>query len=502
MPALISAGIGAGGSLLSGILGKGGAEKAAQAQLEAARVASATQLQMFNQNRQDLLPFRELGYSGVDALKSTMGLNGQPTRDPYDTGAIQRALSASEQAFNSPYRNAALPAFQNYLKLADQYRDAQLPALTNYIKLADQYRDKQLPTLENYMKGADSYRDQIYPHMQGYIARATDADSQLAALKDRVQKAVEPGSTGMPSWFEEASRNFTGTPDYAFARDEAMKNARTGLAKGGQIGSGGAVRELARVSGGLASQNYDKYRTSALAQYLPGQQAVGNLIQQQGSNALAEGKLDAGTLQSLYENFMNEGKTHYSAIGDQYTNALNEGKLHYSAIGDQYTNALNEGKLHASAISDQYTNDLGYAQQLQNYAKLLGGNFQEYFNRLTGISGIGQNATNTTANLGASAANNISSLQASAGNALAQSSIAGSNALSNAVQGVASNAQRYFTQQSSPYNTNNNSGNSGTGNIGNFFTPNPGYSGYSGGFTGSTMTGPSQLADYSSYSYG
>jgi hypothetical protein len=440
--------IGAGGSLLGGVLGKGGAEKAAQAQIQAAQLAAQTQLQMFNQNRQDLLPFREFGYSGVDALKSTMGFNGQPTRDPYDTGAIQNYLSQSEKAINSPYRNAALPAFQNYLKLADQYRDAALPALTNYIK------------------GADTYRDQIYPHMQGYIARATDADTKLDALRGYVQKAVTPGSTGMPSWFEEASQNFTGTPDYAFARDEAIKNARAGLAKGGAIGGGSAIRELARVAGGQATQNYDRYRTSALSQFLPGMTAVGNLIQQGGANALTEGRLDASTLQSMYENY------------------LNEGKLHYGAIEADYANALNEGKLHATAIQDQYTNDLGYAGQLQNYAKLLGGNFQDYFNRLMGITGVGQNATNTTANLGAGAANNISSLQASAGNALAQSSLAGSNALSNAVQGVASNAQRYFGGQASPY-----SGSSGSGNIGNFFNNSGG--GYSGGFSGSTGGGSS-----------
>ncbi|HEY4389625.1 MAG TPA: hypothetical protein VGN34_34725, partial [Ktedonobacteraceae bacterium] len=394
--------------------------------------------------------------SGVGALQSTMGLNGQPTRDPYDTGAIQNYLEQSTQAFNSPYRNAALPAFNNYLKTADVWRDAAMPALGNYIK------------------GADTYRDQIYPHMQGYLATAADADTRLGALRDRVAQETQPGSTGMPQWFEKASQNFTGTPDYMFARDEAMKNARAGLAKGGQMGTGGAIRDLARVSGGLASQNYDKYRTSALAQYLPGVQATGNLIQQIGSNALNEGKLDAGTLQSMYENF------------------LNEGKLQYGAIRDQYTGALSEGKNVASAIQDQYTNDLGYAAQLQNYAKLLGGNFQDYFNRLTALSGIGQNATNTTANLGANTANNISSLQASAGNALAQSQIAGSNALSNAVQGVASNAARYFGGSNSPYNTNSNSG-----NISNFFG-NPYASnsgGYSGGFTGDTS------GNFSSYSY-
>ena len=73
MPDPITAVIG-GGTLLSGFMGADAAEGAADTQASSARDANALQLQMYNQSRADLQPWRDVG---VDALRH-MNVGLQP----------------------------------------------------------------------------------------------------------------------------------------------------------------------------------------------------------------------------------------------------------------------------------------------------------------------------------------------------------------------------------------------------------------------------------------
>lgn len=78
--------LGAGASVYS-------ANKASHAQQNAADTASATQLQMYNQTRQDQAPWRQAGSSAIGALSNYYGLgaNGQvnPNAGAADTKLIQ-----------------------------------------------------------------------------------------------------------------------------------------------------------------------------------------------------------------------------------------------------------------------------------------------------------------------------------------------------------------------------------------------------------------------------
>src|SRR3989441_621033 len=68
--AVIAAGVAtAAGGIAGGAISAGAAGDAADAQVAASRDANATQLQMFNQTRDDLKPYRDVGYSALEQLK-------------------------------------------------------------------------------------------------------------------------------------------------------------------------------------------------------------------------------------------------------------------------------------------------------------------------------------------------------------------------------------------------------------------------------------------------
>jgi hypothetical protein len=82
-------------------MSSGAASDAADAQLQAAQQASATQLQMFNQVQQNLQPWMTQGQMALSELSSLMGLPSQT----FNQQAYQQALSAYNNPSNSlsPY---------------------------------------------------------------------------------------------------------------------------------------------------------------------------------------------------------------------------------------------------------------------------------------------------------------------------------------------------------------------------------------------------------------
>lgn len=69
----ITAGVGAVGTIASGVIGAGAAKSAANAQTQAAQDAQNTQLQMYNQTRSDLSPFMTAGTGALSQLANIFG---------------------------------------------------------------------------------------------------------------------------------------------------------------------------------------------------------------------------------------------------------------------------------------------------------------------------------------------------------------------------------------------------------------------------------------------
>lgn len=73
----VSALVGAGTSIIGSIIGGNAAEDAAQTQADAANKASQTELEMFNQNRKDMEPWRNAGIGALSQLTAGTAPGGE-----------------------------------------------------------------------------------------------------------------------------------------------------------------------------------------------------------------------------------------------------------------------------------------------------------------------------------------------------------------------------------------------------------------------------------------
>ena len=104
----ISALIGAGASILGGIMGKGAADDAAERQAAASQAAIDEQKRQFNITREDLAPYRAVGAPAITTLGEEVGIEGEAgpltrtfTLEDYEADpGYQFRLQEGEQAIN------------------------------------------------------------------------------------------------------------------------------------------------------------------------------------------------------------------------------------------------------------------------------------------------------------------------------------------------------------------------------------------------------------------
>ncbi len=94
LPAAVLGGgaLAAGGGIVSGLIGSNAAQSASQAQLQAAQLASQTQLGIFNQTQQNLAPYNQAGQSALSQLAALFGLG--PGGSGPNAGTAAAATSA------------------------------------------------------------------------------------------------------------------------------------------------------------------------------------------------------------------------------------------------------------------------------------------------------------------------------------------------------------------------------------------------------------------------
>lgn len=102
--ALIGAGASIYGSRSAARAQSSAADRAAQSQLDAARIASNTQLEMFDTTRADAAPWMDAGQNALAALQFEMGLGGRPmVTDPNaNPRLVARRDELRDTAANSP----------------------------------------------------------------------------------------------------------------------------------------------------------------------------------------------------------------------------------------------------------------------------------------------------------------------------------------------------------------------------------------------------------------
>jgi hypothetical protein len=115
-----------GGAVVGGLATTVAGNKASSAQRDAAKSASDTELQMFNQNREDLAPYRQAGYTALGQIGAGLQEGGDFNRDftmedfnqdpgrqfRFDTG--QQALERSASARGGILNGGTLKALTRY----------------------------------------------------------------------------------------------------------------------------------------------------------------------------------------------------------------------------------------------------------------------------------------------------------------------------------------------------------------------------------------------------
>jgi hypothetical protein len=99
------------------VISSDSARKASNAQRDAANQANDTQLQMYNQTREDQTPYREAGYDALSQIRQLLGSPEGITKQPgYQFGMDQgtRALNSGAAARGMTYSGAAGKALTRY----------------------------------------------------------------------------------------------------------------------------------------------------------------------------------------------------------------------------------------------------------------------------------------------------------------------------------------------------------------------------------------------------
>jgi hypothetical protein len=260
------------------------AGNAADAQVGAARDATAVSDRQYNQTRTDLAPYRVTGTGALNQLGRLFGL---PTTTPEDF-----ALKQDRQV-----GNAMLPGDTRLVSTdggKNRYYDVFLD-------------DQRIGALT---PGGPS----------GRFTNDTGIDiEQLKRQRLQSQQSSAPAQAGpdMSAFFQ--------SPGYQFRRDEGMRDIGNSFGAGGGAFSGNALKALAEWNGQNASQEFGNYvnqlgTIAGIGQSSTNQTAAygANAANQAGRNSLYAGDARASGIENQ-ANFIGEGINQLGTMAGYYS---------------------------------------------------------------------------------------------------------------------------------------------------------------------------------------
>jgi hypothetical protein len=292
MPSIaIAAGIGAAGSIASGVIASSGAGKAADATLQAGREANALQEKIYNQNRTDILPWITSGGAALGRLDYLLGLNPGST----SSGAMQANYGPMGTAPSAGSwggaGNASETAAQRYARLSGPARQWQsendLSRLRDVSSVIDQGNvdvSAQGPGAGSWGAGGTPEATVSNP-LPGIIGNYLPSsgpgalDPQGASTGTGTAFGATPGQTtgeAASGQFGSLMRDF-GIPDfnvdpgYLFRLQEGQKALDRSAAARGGLFSGGTIRASDQYNQNFASNEYgnayNRYQNNRQTKY-------------------------------------------------------------------------------------------------------------------------------------------------------------------------------------------------------------------------------------------
>lgn len=289
MPAAAIVGV---ASLAGAAISSNASSKASKAQAAAADSANATQLQMYNQSRQDQLPAMERGNVAGDRLSMLLGLDTQPT-----SGNAPGGNSYSQGNFDENAYLAANPDVADPTRWDPRYHSAY-----------DHWVE--------YGKNEGRAFTPLRPIMTGQEAIAANKSNPLYGSLSR-------NFTEQDFWDDPVTKL-----GFQFGLDEGTKGVNRMAAAGGSLDSGKTLKELTRYAtdytGTKGNEAFNRFNVNRDSQFnkLASLAGVGQTAASQA------GSMGVATGQSIGNNLIGMGNARAaSAIGNAnaITGAVNQG---------------------------------------------------------------------------------------------------------------------------------------------------------------------------------
>jgi len=332
---LIGPAIGLAGSMMQ----SSAAGDAADAQAAAANNAAAVQKQIYNQNRDDLAPYRSTGYGANSMLAALMGIPVDrqtlmaqllpqfTTGDGNMMGAIS-ALAPAGKKQNA--KKGATPMPVGTQTKGYTFKDAS----GNIIMDAN-----GLPVnLNKLPKDMSMTYGGLAKQTKGDVTDWAGLNAALDAKMQALNSGDSFGSLAKPFGLED----FQADPGYAFRQSEGEKGLNRSLAAQGGLLSGAAMKAASRFNQDLASQEFgnafarDTTNKNNLYSRLAG-------LSNQGMGA-------TNNTASAGQNYANQYSDLMTGIGSARANAgINQGYFMNQGLqglfgGSQYGNGVNWGQ--------------------------------------------------------------------------------------------------------------------------------------------------------------
>lgn len=249
--------IGAGASIVGGAMAADAAGDAADAQLQSGREANATQRYMYDTTRADQAPYRDVGYSALDAMRARMGLRvANPSAMPGVAGSAQfnpqqlmqedpsyqfrlgegeKGINRSAAAGSGQLSGATLKALSRFNQdyASNEFNNSfnRLSALagvgqnaTNQVGAAGSAMANNVANLQTQMGNARA---------AGYVGQANawnrGIGGAFGALQDQSMLNAFNQSRNQPSWMNALGAGYGDTSRYDRYAPTAMANGGWGI---------------------------------------------------------------------------------------------------------------------------------------------------------------------------------------------------------------------------------------------------------------------------------
>lgn len=309
------------------------ARKAANEQADAAAAANDIQLQMFEQSRQDLYPYRQSGYNALNAYNRAMGLPTVGQDDPSAAeplfGGGDRPMTEAElrEAYQLVLGRDADPSGLNYYMTGGPKVGGEpggIQHLNPVLGAASRHIGERSGLLGALGFGGDDGTRRSYTFNEFLNATLT-SDEYRQKVADGTIEAWDPARLQPQQEVQAAPEDryggFYASPGYQFRMDEGIQALDRSAAARGRLLSGAQNKAINRYAQGTAANEFHDY-TQRLAQI------AGLGAQFEGQNAnlmMAQGQAGANAARSIGDarasSYLSQGNT-AGNIGNIFSDVL------------------------------------------------------------------------------------------------------------------------------------------------------------------------------------